>query len=117
MIVDDEPMIRQLVRSVLINSGYYVLDAASPEQAMRIMDATPRLDLLVTDVVMPTINGREFAIRMIARRPGLRVLFISGFEFEIGEEGPGSQFLQKPFRIPDLLNRVQEMLAPVSAAC
>jgi CheY-like chemotaxis protein len=110
MVVDDEPMVRQLVTSVLASSGYRVFDAESPAQALRLLDAHPDLDLVVTDVVMPGGNGWDLADAMRCRKPGLPVLFISGYEPPEGRTVPKASFLQKPFRIQDLLDRVRTML-------
>jgi CheY-like chemotaxis protein len=110
MVVDDEPMVRQFVTSVLSASGYDVLAADSPAQALRVLDLNPHLDLLVTDVVMPGGNGRDLADAMQRRKPGLPVLFISGYDPPDGKALPKASFLQKPFRIPDLLERVRTML-------
>ncbi len=108
MVVDDEPMIRKMVASALSISGYRVVDAESPEQAIRMMDSHPSLELLVTDVVMPEVGGCELAERMRLKQPRLKVLFMSGFAPALEQ---GTEFLQKPFRINDLLDRVRHMLA------
>ena len=108
MVVDDEPMIRRFVTMILSGSGYEVVDADTPEQAVQIMDKNRDFDLLVTDVVMPNVSGRELASRLTERQPGLRVLFMSGFESGALQ---GASFLQKPFRIPELLERVRQILA------
>jgi DNA-binding NtrC family response regulator len=112
MVVDDEPMIRKLVASALSTSGYRVVDAETPEQAMEMMDAHPGLDLLLTDVVMPEVGGCELAEEMRRRRPGLKVLFMSGFEPVSMRSGPAKDtgFLQKPFRITELLDGVRQLL-------
>ncbi len=113
MVVDDEPMIRKMVSSALKTSGYVVVDADSPQQAIGMMESHPALDLLVTDVVMPDVNGCELAERMRLKRPELKVLFMSGYEPEAaqaGAAGSGVGFLQKPFRVSDLIARVQQML-------
>ena len=111
LIVDDEPMIRQFVRSALSTSGYRVLDAETSSEALRVMNENPDVDLLVTDIVMPDGNGCDLALRMRERNPRLPVLFISGYEPEPRVEVPSSGFLQKPFRIGDLLDRVRRLLA------
>ena len=108
MVVDDEPMVRRFVTLILSGSGYEVVDADTPEQAVQIMEKNRDFDLLVTDVVMPNVSGRELASRLTERQPGLRVLFMSGFEAGGTQAGA---FLQKPFRIPELLQRVREILA------
>jgi two-component system cell cycle sensor histidine kinase/response regulator CckA len=114
MVVDDEPMIRRLVASALSTSGYRVVDAETPEQAIRMMDSHPSLDLLVTDVVMPEVGGPELVERMRLRQPRLKVLFMSGFEPTNLKSrlAHGAEFLPKPFRITDLLDRVGRMLNP-----
>jgi len=114
MVVDDEPMIRRLVASALTTRGYEVVDAESPAQAIRLMDSHPApLDLLVTDIVMPEIDGCELAAEMRRKRPGLKVLFMSGYAPPDTENcaDARSDFLQKPFRLPDLVDRVTRMLA------
>lgn len=112
MVVDDEPMIRKLVASALTNSGYRVLDAETAQQAMGMMESHPCLELLVTDVVMPDVGGRELAERMRLKKPGLKVLFISGFEPAAVKVAAshGTGFLQKPFRVTDLVARVKQLL-------
>ena len=116
MVVDDEPMVRQFVRSVLSSSGYQVLDAESPAQALRVLEANPDLDLVVTDVVMPGGNGWELADAIRTRKPDLPVLFISGYEPPDSRIVPEASFLQKPFRIQDLLERVRTMLELTSCS-
>jgi DNA-binding response OmpR family regulator len=103
MVVDDEPMVRRFVSTILSRSGYDVVDAASPEQAALIMEGDRDFDLLVTDVVIS---------RLSASQPGLRVLFMSDYEEgACTADVPRSSFLQKPFRVPELLERVREILA------
>jgi CheY-like chemotaxis protein len=112
MVVDDEPMIRRLVASALSSCGYRVVDAATPQQAIGMMDSHPALELLVTDVVMPEVGGCELAERMRLKRPELKVLFMSGFEpggVKVSVSN-GTGFLQKPFRVTDLVARVKQML-------
>jgi DNA-binding response OmpR family regulator len=108
--VDDEPMVRQFVTSALLTSGYQVSGAGSADQAMLMLEANPDFELLVTDIVMPGGNGCDLAERMRQRKPDLRVLFISGYEPPTGRAIPRGSFLQKPFRIPELLERVRLIL-------
>jgi CheY-like chemotaxis protein len=115
MVVDDEPMIRKLVASALKVSGCCVVDVESPVHAIGMMDSHPELDLLVTDVMMPEIGGCELAERMRKLRPGLKVLFISGFApgDVVTDPAQGTDFLQKPFRVRELTERVARMLGGV----
>lgn len=111
LVVDDEPMIRQFVRAALSTSGYRVLDADTSDQALQVIRENPGVDLLVTDIVMPDGNGCDLALRLREQNPRLPVLFISGYEPEQSVKVPISAFLQKPFRISDLLDCVRGMLA------
>jgi DNA-binding response OmpR family regulator len=112
MVVDDEPMIRKLVASALTTSGYRVIDAETPEHAIRLFNDNPALQLLVTDIVMPGIGGCELAARLRQKRPELKVLFMSGFAPGGMRTDPEQgEFLQKPFHLRDLIERVRRMLA------
>ena len=117
MIVDDEPMIRNLVASALTVSGCNVVKAGSPGDAIGMMDQHPELDLLVTDLMMPEIGGCELAARMRKKQPSLKVLFISGFApvNVVTDLSQGTEFLQKPFRVKDLTERVGRMLTSTAA--
>jgi CheY-like chemotaxis protein len=112
MVVDDEPMVRRFVSAVLSRSGYDVVDAETPEAAVLLLEGNPHFDLLVTDVVMPNVNGCELASRVLESLPGLRVLFMSGYEASgtCTATVPGSSFLRKPFRVPELLESVRQVL-------
>ncbi len=116
MVVDDEPMVRHFVMSVLVSSGYQVVDAESPAQALCVLDANPDLDLVVTDVVMPGGSGWDLADAMRSRKPDLPVLFMSGYDPPDSRTFPEASFLQKPFRIQDLLERIQTMLRSTSCS-
>jgi two-component system cell cycle sensor histidine kinase/response regulator CckA len=122
LLVDDEPQVVKLVRSMLANN-YCVLGATGAEEAMEAANAHPDpIDLLLTDIVMPGSNGRELARRLESARPGLRVLYMSGFMAEAllkyhGIAIEGIPFLQKPFTRETLLRKVRAVLdAPLSAA-
>ncbi|HVW86200.1 MAG TPA: response regulator [Bryobacteraceae bacterium] len=110
LVVDDEPSIRQLVSSVLSASGYKVVEAETPEHALQIMSGEASVNLLVTDILMPDLNGNELARRLMADWPDLKVLFISGYEPAATVRVTGTLFLQKPFRVPDLLESVGQLL-------
>jgi signal transduction histidine kinase/DNA-binding response OmpR family regulator len=115
LLVEDHDEMRDLAREILARLGYTVIDARHPGEALLIAERRDsRIHLLVTDVVMPEMNGRELAERLTAIRPDLRVVYISGYPDDaIGEHGvlqPGTVLLQKPFT-PDALGRkVREVL-------
>ena len=114
LLVEDEAEVRRLVDRLLSMQGYAVLPAASPAEAVATARGAGRIDLLVTDVIMPGMNGRELATLLASERPRLRVLYMSGYtDAAIAHQGilpPGTAFLSKPFT-PDLLARkVREVL-------
>jgi CheY-like chemotaxis protein len=116
LLVEDDESLRTLAREILTVQGYTVLEAAAPSAALRIHQSHQgRIDLLLTDVVMPEMNGRQLADRLKVARPDMAVLFMSGYTGEaLGERGEVAEFsgqlLQKPFT-PDRLNRrVREVL-------
>jgi PAS domain S-box-containing protein len=115
LLVEDEAAILELGREMLSALGYRVLAAASPSEALaRAEDYAGRIDLLVSDVVMPGMNGREMARRLAARLPGLRCLFISGYTADVIAHRDvleeGVLFLQKPFGMGDLALKVRQAL-------
>jgi CheY-like chemotaxis protein len=115
LLVEDEPGVRALVRDTLMLQGYTVLEARHGIEALMIgTQKTGVIHLLLTDVVMPQMGGREVADRLLAARSDLRVLYMSGYtENAVVHRGvlnPGTAFLQKPFT-PDLLvYKVREVL-------
>jgi CheY-like chemotaxis protein len=115
VVVDNEMGIRTLMRKILLREGYIVFEADGAKEAMKIIENDPHIDLLLTDVVMPEVSGRELAEQAVAKRPDLRVLYVSGFtdatQVETGQFPPGSQLLQKPFTLGTLLRRVKEVLS------
>jgi two-component system cell cycle sensor histidine kinase/response regulator CckA len=115
LLVEDEEAVRDLLHEVLTGSGYRVLVAASGAEALKISRAhAGALDLLLTDVVMPGMGGREVATVLGAERPGLRVLFASGYTAEaIARQGvleAGMDLIHKPFTPDALLQRVRGRL-------
>jgi two-component system, cell cycle sensor histidine kinase and response regulator CckA len=120
LLVDDEPAPRRLGRHVLQSFGYTVLEAECTDEAVRAAAAHPgRIDLLVTDIVMPGMSGHDLATQLVARLPGLKVLFTSGYSNENmpsdGTLEPGTAFLQKPFELGVLAANVRELLDGPSA--
>ena len=115
LLVEDEGNLRQLTRQYLETQGYRILEAADGAAALQIVHSHKGvIHLLLTDVVMPGMNGRELAVRIVAQRPDIRVLYMSGYtENVIGENGrldAGVNLLQKPFTLPALKQRVREVL-------
>ena len=116
LLVEDEVAVRELIHSVLEANGYRVLTARDPHDALRLGEGyAGSLDLLITDVIMPGLNGRDLAARITSLRPGLRVLYISGYSEEILEgarvSGGGTAYLQKPFGLGALAAAVRDAMA------
>jgi two-component system, cell cycle sensor histidine kinase and response regulator CckA len=114
LLVEDEESVRQLVRETLQARGYRVLEAANGNDALALAAAhTENIHLVVTDVVMPGLSGHELAQQLIARRPSIKVLYLSGYaEDALSQplaEG-GKTFLQKPFTLQNLSRKVREVL-------
>jgi CheY-like chemotaxis protein len=114
-VVDDEESIRVLVQRALKNAGYSVTSVADPQAALRVCcGGGTEVHLLLTDVRMPEMNGRELARLVRAHRPEIRVLFMSGYDEEIlapqGVLDRGVELLAKPFRLNDLLRKVRSVL-------
>ena len=110
LLVDDQHELRHLLGRALSQSGFRVVEAASGEEALeRLAQQSAGIQLLVTDVIMPGINGAELARRVLLQRPDMKVLFISGCAGHILE--PGAPFLQKPFSMKVLLREVETLLA------
>jgi two-component system, cell cycle sensor histidine kinase and response regulator CckA len=115
LLVEDDDMVRHLVCETLQREGYRVLDASGPLEARRISEHHKApIHLLVTDVVMPKVNGRELADQLIARRQDLKVLYMSGYTdnavLNSGILQKEVAFLQKPFTPGRLLEKVREVL-------
>ncbi|HEU4763370.1 MAG TPA: PAS domain S-box protein [Gemmatimonadales bacterium] len=114
LLVEDEPAIRRLMDRALRALGYRVLTAAEPKEALARLAEAGSVDLLVSDVVMPGMGGRELADLIRRDRPTLRVLFISGYTadvvFQQGGDRTREGFLAKPFTPADLATRVRELL-------
>jgi signal transduction histidine kinase/CheY-like chemotaxis protein len=115
LVVEDEPVVRKLAVRALAERGYNVLEAGDGESALAMAQAHQgELSLLITDVVMPGMNGKELADRLSAGRPDLRVLYISGYaEHAVVRQGvllEGIAFLSKPFDLSELARTVREIL-------
>jgi two-component system cell cycle sensor histidine kinase/response regulator CckA len=115
LLVEDEDFVRQLARKCLERNGYTVFEAAGGAEALRICQEHPGpIQLMLTDLVMPQMSGRELAERVLLLRPATRVLYMSGHSDDqppLSE--PGTAFLEKPFTTLELSRRVRELLDAV----
>ena len=115
LIAEDETGIRALMRKILEREGFEVYEAASGAEALKILKQKGPVNLLITDVIMPGMTGRELATLVKVTDPYCAILHMSGFtadtKVETGQFPPGSHFLQKPFTLGSLLRKVNEVLA------
>jgi CheY-like chemotaxis protein len=118
LLVEDHPGLRPIIQEMLEEGGYRVLSAADAPAARALVEQPGTIDLLITDVVMPGTGGRELAAELTARRPAMKVLYMSGYTDDaivlhgvLTQEMP---FLQKPFTTVSLLAKVRELLRPRS---
>jgi PAS domain S-box-containing protein len=117
LVAEDEPALREVTRRMLARNGYQVITAAGGPQAVRAAAAHPgRIDLLLTDVIMPQLDGRATADQVRAFQPAARVVYMSGYtQGTLGGQGiieAGAHLIQKPFTEADLLAKVREVLTP-----
>jgi two-component system cell cycle sensor histidine kinase/response regulator CckA len=115
LLVEDEAAVRSSARRLLERHGYTVLEARHGADALRLVEeGGPEVDLVLTDLVMPEMGGRELVERLRARRPNLKVLYMSGYtEKAITPDGvmpPRTGFVEKPFTVEQLLRRLREIL-------
>ena len=115
LVVEDDPSVRELVRQVLAPLGYKVLATAGGDEALRTSDSYDGpVDLLLTDVVMPGMNGKQLAGALRIKRPGIKVLFMSGYAHDVlstqGMLEPGVAMIHKPFRTVALARQVRQVL-------
>ncbi|MGD9613008.1 MAG: ATP-binding protein, partial [Kiritimatiellia bacterium] len=115
LLVEDEPAILAISRDMLLNLGYQVLSAATPGEALQQAQAQAgKIQLLITDVVMPEMNGRDLAQQLAVLHPGIRRLFMSGYTADIiahhGVLDDDIHFIQKPFTLKELAAKVREVL-------
>ena len=116
LIVDDEPEVRALARDMLKAEGYTTLDTGDPTLALRIARTEPQpIHLLLTDVVMPVMNGRELVEQMRTIRPEMKILYMTAYSTETVEDygiqiTPGEPFVMKPFTMERLVSAVRAVL-------
>ncbi len=116
LVVEDDEMVREMTIQMLIRAGHQVISAAGPRQAIDTLQAESRgVDLLLTDVVMPGMNGQALHEELQRIQPGLKVLYMSGYtDNVIAEQGilkPGTHLIEKPFSMETLLKKVNEAMA------
>jgi two-component system, cell cycle sensor histidine kinase and response regulator CckA len=114
-VIEDEGPVRQVARLLLENRGYTVIEADGGEQALQLTESRGEpIHLLLTDVVMPGLNGPEIASQLLERFPNLKVVYMSGFTddmvFRHGVISEGVNFLQKPFTPASLTQKIREIL-------
>jgi len=116
LVVDDDDDVREYLAAVLEQSGFHVVPAEDGEAALRLVDEVARVDLLLTDICMPKLDGLELARRLGAARPALRILFVSGYPGAGADNLDQSRLIQKPVRATDLVRRVRRALRTRRAA-
>jgi signal transduction histidine kinase/CheY-like chemotaxis protein len=113
LVVEDEAVVRLLVVETLQDLGYRALEAAEGQAALRILQSNQRVDLLVTDIGLPGLNGRQLADAGRTTRPGLKILFMTGYAENAASNNfltPGMEIISKPFDMDTLAQRVRRML-------
>ena len=114
LVVEDEPIVRELIVEVLQDLGYHALEAEDGAAGLAVLQSPARVDLVITDVGLPDITGREMIARARGRRDALKVLFITGYAenavFGNGHLDPGQQMITKPFPVDALAARIREMI-------
>ena len=115
LVVEDEPAVRAVILEMLDEEGYRTLEAVDGPSGLRILQGNEQIDLLVTDVGLPGINGRQLADQALETRPGLKILFITGYaESAAIADGflqPGMEMITKPFDLDNLSRRVRAMVS------
>ncbi|MCB0050447.1 MAG: response regulator, partial [Caldilinea sp.] len=115
LLVEDEPAILEMTTAMLEELGYSVLAARTPGEAVRLAGVrNGRIDLLMTDVVMPEMNGRDLAGKLQSLYPDIRLLFMSGYTADViahqGVLDPGVHFIQKPFAMNVMAAKIRAAL-------
>jgi CheY-like chemotaxis protein len=122
LIAEDDPAVRRVAERILSSAGYAIQSAGRGSEALELLDdPQSSFDLLLADVVMPGMRGDDLARRAVAMRPGLNVLFMSGYSDQapprdLGPTSGATGFIDKPFDAGTLLERVRELLQATSPA-
>ncbi len=115
LVVDDEAQVRALARDILLGAGYQVIEAEDGDHALRVADEHQGpIHVLLTDIMMPGLNGKDLADQLVGKRPEIKLIFMSGRAAEVISDAgvliPVDAFLAKPFTVERLLNKVRERL-------
>jgi CheY-like chemotaxis protein len=114
LLVEDEPSVRMLIADVLQELGYASVEAPDAETALPLLASDRRLDLMITDVGLPGVNGRQLADIAREHRPGLKVLFVTGYAEHAAKRAdflaPGMQMVTKPFSLEAIVVTIREMI-------
>ena len=114
LVVEDEAAVRQFTVDALIELGYRVIEADGGAKALRLLDAHPEIVLLFTDIVMPDMNGRKLVDEALRRRPGLKVLYTTGYTRNAVIHNdvldPGVELIGKPFGLDQLAAKMRAVL-------
>jgi CheY-like chemotaxis protein len=114
LVVEDDAQVRMLILEVLRDLKYRALEASSPEQALAAIDSHGRIDLMISDVGLPGLNGRQLAEIARKRKPDLKILFITGYAAQAGIRGEfldaGMDMMMKPFALDALTEKIREMI-------
>jgi CheY-like chemotaxis protein len=114
LLVEDNDMVRHLARQILVRLGYTVLEACNGDEAIRISATCPAIHLLLSDIIMPGMNGVALYLKLRNTSPDMKAMFMSGYaEDAIMRQDvlpAGAEFIQKPFNIEDLAIRVRQVL-------
>ncbi len=114
LLVDDDEALRRFVRRILMQQGFHVIEASDGAEALEVASAYDQpVDLLLTDVIMPKVNGLALARRLLQERPAIRVLYMSGYmeKSMLLAKHPESVLLQKPFTPETLIAAVRQVFA------
>lgn len=116
LLVEDEEIVREVTKEVLEGAGYHVLEAAGPEEALAVAERFEgHINVLLTDIIMPSMNGQELAKRLSATHPDMIRIFMSGYAKDALLRGSlglhRDRYIQKPFTVSSLLSHVSEALS------
>jgi len=107
LVVEDDPGVRRLIELALRRAGHHVFSVAGPRDALAALASEPPFNLVLTDIVMPEMNGHDLAVEIRRMAPGLRIGFMSGFACDLARQTAGELFLAKPFTVESLTTFVR----------